>query len=282
MLGGELEDRARAARRRQSNFCARGCSLMPRAPGVEAAARLLERRLVQIEAQERDQTPVRALGERERAVVRAPRTRMPVRLVERYPEATLIIAHAGIADLAAARRAPRRAERRALRHVDWSPVVCSTTTPGAAGAGGLRVATPYGQQPAFDPHRAEDRTASPGSMTTRCAAMLGGTANAPADGGALPEPTAAGRRGPLLEQPMQLARIHQYLSMAMPLLWMRQPDTRRRARASRSTRARSGTAHAEELDGIRELLMAASDLWATLPQIEDEVDRAQRQGSRFD
>ena len=28
-----------------------------------------------------------------------------------------------------------------------------------------------------------------------------------------------------LEQPLQLARIHMYLSMAMPFLWMRQADT---------------------------------------------------------
>ena len=35
----------------------------------------------------------------------------------------------------------------------------------------------------------------------------------------------AGRRRRRFAQPLQLARIHQYLSMAMPLLWMRQPDT---------------------------------------------------------
>ena len=54
--------------------------------------------------------------------------------------------------------------------------------------------------------------------------MLGGNASRIADGEPPREPTAP--RGPdALSQPLQLARIHQYLSMATPLLWTRQPDT---------------------------------------------------------
>ena len=71
---------------------------------------------------------------------------------------------------------------------------------------------------------------------------------------------------------MVLARIHQYLSMATPLLWTRQPDTvgvlglaLNACRAGRRTR--------RELDRIRELLHCARDLWREAPEIEDERDR---------
>ena len=56
-------------------------------------------------------------------------------------------------------------------------------------------------------------------------------------------------------QPMVLARIHQYLSMATPLLWTRQPDTigvlglalnaseERNGHSRRSTRSASSSGH---------------------------------------
>ena len=61
---------------------------------------------------------------------------------------------------------------------------------------------------------------------------------------------------------MQLARIHQYLSMATPLLWTSQPDTVGVLGLAINTCAeRNG--HADEVDRIRELLEAARDLWLT-------------------
>ena len=54
--------------------------------------------------------------------------------------------------------------------------------------------------------------------------MLAENCDRIADGEASAEPTKPVGAA-ILEQPMQLARIHQYLSMAMPLLWLRQPDT---------------------------------------------------------
>ena len=102
--------------------------------------------------------------------------------------------------------------------------------------------------------------------------MLAGNANALADGAELPEPTEPIGRD-ALTQPMQLARIHQYLSMATPLLWSRQPDTVGVLGLAINTCAeRNG--YADEVDGIRELLEAARDLWATIPEIEDEVEAA--------
>jgi hypothetical protein len=73
---------------------------------------------------------------------------------------------------------------------------------------------------------------------------------------------------------MQLARIHQYLSMATPLLWSRQPDMIGVLGLAINTCAeRNG--YAEAVDGIRELLEAARDLWSVLPTIEDELEARQ-------
>jgi hypothetical protein len=73
---------------------------------------------------------------------------------------------------------------------------------------------------------------------------------------------------------MQLARIHQYLSMATPLLWMRQADTIGVLGLAINTCAeRNG--HVHEVEKIRELLVAARDLWSTLPEIDDEVEQRQ-------
>ena len=71
---------------------------------------------------------------------------------------------------------------------------------------------------------------------------------------------------------MQLARIHQYISMATPLLWTRQPDTMGvLGLAINTCGERNG--HADEVDKIRELLETARDLWTTVPSIEDEVEQ---------
>ena len=83
---------------------------------------------------------------------------------------------------------------------------------------------PYGQQPASLLIAVKTARLA-GYSEDQVRAMLAGTANALADGAELPEPDAAGRRSDTFAQPMQLARIHQYLSMATPLLWSRQPDT---------------------------------------------------------
>ena len=100
--------------------------------------------------------------------------------------------------------------------------------------------------------------------------MLAGNANRIANGEPPLEPTHAEGERDTFSQPMALARIHQYLSMATPLLWTRQPDTvgvlglalnacdeRERARG--------------ELEQIRELLDAARELWATrCLEVDDE------------
>ena len=68
---------------------------------------------------------------------------------------------------------------------------------------------------------------------------------------------------------MTLARIHQYLSMATPLLWTSQPDSVGvLGLALNACDDKDG--HPEELDRIRDLLSTARDLWRVFPEIEDE------------
>ena len=72
-------------------------------------------------------------------------------------------------------------------------------------------------------------------------------------------------------QTLALARIHQYLSMATPLLWTRQQDTIGvLGLALNACYEQNG--YPGELEQIKELLSAAQDLWRTLPEIEDEGD----------
>jgi hypothetical protein len=73
---------------------------------------------------------------------------------------------------------------------------------------------------------------------------------------------------------MIFARIHGYLSMATPLLWMRQPDTFGvLGLALNACEERNGAAEVEELDQIRELIACAREVWTGLADIEDEHDR---------
>ena len=192
-------------------------------------------------------------------------------LVDRYPEATLIIAHAGIADLSAL--ADHLGGRKGVLFdtSTWSPVDLLDFYRQVPPEQMVYASDyPYGQQPASLLIALKTARLA-GCDDDQLRAMLGGTANALADGLELPEPTSPlGEE--LLSQPLQLARIHQYLSMATPLLWMRQPDTVGvLGLAINACAERNG--HLETVDGIRDLLVAARDLWATLPEIENEVDQ---------
>jgi hypothetical protein len=129
---------------------------------------------------------------------------------------------------------------------------------------------PYGQQPASLLIALKTARVA-GYSDAQVRALLAGTANALADGEPLPEPTT-----PLgvdsFTQPLQLARIHQYLSMVTPLLWLRQPDTSGMLGLAINTCAeRNGQGDA--VDRIRELLVAARDLWTTVPELTGEVEQ---------
>jgi predicted TIM-barrel fold metal-dependent hydrolase len=192
------------------------------------------------------------------------------RLVDAYPEAQLIIAHAGIADLSAL-----------AQHLAGKPGVFWDTSVWSAidlldfyrqvPAEQILYASdyPYGQQPSS--LLLSIRTARiAGFDETRLKEMLWGNAGRIARGEPPLEPTQP-VGSEMLTQPMQLARIHSYLSMATPLLWTRQPDTVGvLGLALNACNERNGMR--ESVDQIRELLETARDIWRTLPE-EEEPER---------
>ncbi|HEX7525821.1 MAG TPA: hypothetical protein VF327_05900, partial [Gaiellaceae bacterium] len=182
-----------------------------------------------------------------------------------------IIAHAGIADLAELARCMSGRKGVLFDTSTWSPIDLLDFYRLVPPEQVVYASDyPYGQQPSS--LLIAIKTARyAGYSDDQLRGMLAGTANALADGRELPEPTTP-LGSELFSQPMQLARIHQYLSMATPLLWTRQPDTMGvLGLAINTCGERNG--HAAEVDRIRELLETARDLWLTVPTIEDEVEQ---------
>jgi hypothetical protein len=71
---------------------------------------------------------------------------------------------------------------------------------------------------------------------------------------------------------MAFARIHQYLSMATPLFWLRHGDAfGALGLAINASLERDG--FPEEAERIHELLATAQELWTASRAIEDETDR---------
>jgi predicted TIM-barrel fold metal-dependent hydrolase len=190
------------------------------------------------------------------------------RLVERYPEAQLIIAHAGIADLA---ELADRFGGKAGVFFDtsvWSPIDLLSLFHLVSPEQAVYASDyPYGQQPSS--LLISVRTAKlAGFDDDALRGLLWENANRIASGEPPLEPSPP-RGGGTFSQPMAFARIHQYLSMATPLLWTRQPDTIGvLGLALNACADRDG--HAEERERIHELLTTARDLWRTLPDVEDE------------
>jgi predicted TIM-barrel fold metal-dependent hydrolase len=192
-------------------------------------------------------------------------------LVDRYAEAQLIIAHAGIADLAAL---GRRFGGRAGVFFDtsvWSPIDLLDFYRQVSPEQVLYASDyPYGQQPAS--FLITLRTARMAGLDeAQVRDVLAGNANRIANGEPPLEPTPA--TGPdTFAQPMIFARIHQYLSMATPLLWTRQPDTVGVLGLALNACDETNGRHADETTQIRELLLTARELWRSLPELEDEAD----------
>ena len=191
------------------------------------------------------------------------------RLVDAYPDAQLIIAHAGIADLSGL---AGRFGGRAGVFFDtsvWSPVDLLSFYHQVSPEQVLYASDyPYGRQPSS--LLIALRTAKlAGFDEGQLRMMLAGNANRIADGDAPLEPSGP-MGGGTFTQSMALARIHQYLSMATPLLWTRQPDTVGViGLALNACNDRDGQAP-EDLERIRELLVTARQLWRSLPELDDE------------
>jgi uncharacterized protein len=191
-------------------------------------------------------------------------------LVERYPGVQLIIAHAGIADLAGL--AGHFAGTRGVFFDTsvWSPIDLLSFYRLVPPEQIVYASDyPYGQQPGS--LLLSLRTARTAGLTeAQIVEILAGNARRIADGEPPLEPSAP-QGAEVLEQSITFARIHQYLSMALSLVYVRQQDGfGALGLVLNATHERNG--HFEELDQIRELVAAARDLWRTLPETEDDTD----------
>jgi uncharacterized protein len=190
------------------------------------------------------------------------------RLVETYPDAQLIIAHGGIADLAALSEAFGGRRGVFFDTSVWSPIdlidVYNRVSPEQ-----LLYASdyPYGQQPSS--LLIALRVASVvGLSEDQVRDMLGRTATRIAAGEPPREPTPP-RGAARLDQPITFARIHHYLAMATPLLWTRQRDTIGvLGLAINACAERDG--YVEERERIAELLTCARDLWRVTAEADED------------
>jgi predicted TIM-barrel fold metal-dependent hydrolase len=193
------------------------------------------------------------------------------RLVDAYPDAQLIIAHAGIADLGALMRHFAGKPGVFFDTSAWSPIDLLDFFRQVSPEQVLYASDyPYGQQPSSLLIALRTARVS-GLDVEQLHGMLSGNATRIAEGLPPLEPTPA-KGSDTFSQPMVLARIHQYLSMASPLLWTRQPDTVGVIGLALNACEENGYPDAD-LDRIRELLLCARDLWRDALELDDERDR---------
>ena len=192
-------------------------------------------------------------------------------LVDRYP-AQLIIAHAGIADLAGL----------AGHFSGYAGVFFDTSTWSAVDLlSFFRLVPPeqvvyasdypYGQQPSSLLIAVRTARAS-GLDDDDVRNMLALNANRIANGEAPLEPTRP-KGSDLFTQPLAYARIHQYLSMTTPLIWTRQPDTLGVLGLALNACNEPNGSHPEATERIRDLLSCAQDVWLEAGKLEDETER---------
>jgi hypothetical protein len=129
---------------------------------------------------------------------------------------------------------------------------------------------PYGRQP--NSLLASVRAAKLAGFDDRqLRGMLGETAlGITAD--SEPPALTAPKGGSSLVQPLTFARIHQYISMAVPMLWLRQRDgIGALGLAVNASRERDG--HFEESERIQELLSTANQLWREGAEMDADDQR---------
>ncbi len=190
-------------------------------------------------------------------------------LVDRY-DTMLIIAHAGIVDLAAL---AERFSGRPRVYFDtsvWSPLdlldLYRLVSPQQ-----IVYASdyPYGRQP--NSLLMAVRTARQSGLDSDALrAILGGNAARIADG-LDPLPLSPPRGLDEVTHPVTFARIHQYLSMAATSLWLRQPhDTFGVLGLALNACDERSNGHREGTERIRAVLVATQDLWNLAGDSADE------------
>jgi predicted TIM-barrel fold metal-dependent hydrolase len=192
------------------------------------------------------------------------------KLVDTYEGSQLIIAHAGIADLAGLAGHFAGKSGVFFDTSVWSPIDLLSFFRLVPPEQILYASDyPYGLQPAS--LLIALRTARiAGLSEDQIRNILGPNANRIADGQPPLEPSRP-EGSDVVTQPITLARIHQYLSMVFPVIFAGQQDTFG-ALGLAINACSEPNGHHKELEQIHELLIAAQDLWRTLPEAEDEAE----------
>jgi predicted TIM-barrel fold metal-dependent hydrolase len=193
-------------------------------------------------------------------------------IVERCAGVQLIIAHAGIADMANLTAAFAGTPGVFFDTSTWSPIDLLDFYRQMPPEQIVYASDyPYGRQP--NSLLMAVRTARlAGFDESEIAGLLGGNGARIADGLPPLEPTQP-KGGDELTQPTMMARIHQYLSMATPLMWTRQPDTIGVFGLALNTLDSPSNGYREQTEQIRALLETAKVLWVTALSEDEEAER---------
>jgi uncharacterized protein len=201
------------------------------------------------------------------------------RLVERHGP-TLIIAHAGIVDLAAMARHFSGRSGVFFDTSVWSALDLLDLYRLVAPQQVLYASDyPYGRQP--NSLLMAVRTArTSGLDVNELRAVLGTSAARIADG-LPPLPLSPPRGREEVAQPITFARIHQYLSMAATLLWIRQKDTIGLLGLALNACDERSNGHRDATEQIRDLLLATRELWNLAAESDDEEFRVRTNRGAF-
>jgi len=201
------------------------------------------------------------------------------RLLDRHCPPALIVAHAGIVDLAAMARNFAGRPGVFFDTSVWSPLDLLDLYRLVPPEQVVYASDyPYGRQP--NALLMAIRTArAAGLDDAQVRALLHDTGARIADG-LDPVPPTMPRGATELSHPVTFLRIHQYLTMASAMIWMRHPsDTYGVIGLALNACDERSNGYRDATDQIRELLVATRDLWE-LAAAADDDDLARRRAQR--
>jgi uncharacterized protein len=193
-------------------------------------------------------------------------------LVRRNEGVRLIVAHAGIADMAGLAGRLGGIPGVFFDTSVWSGLDLLDLYRQVAPEQAMYASDyPYGRQP--NSLLMATRTAKlAGFDDKQLRLMLGGSARRLIAGEEL-EPLSAPRGPTSLVQPLTFARIHQYISMAVPMLWLRQRDVLGALGLAVNASRERSNGHPDASERIEELLVTAQELWRSGAETEEGDER---------
>ncbi len=193
-------------------------------------------------------------------------------LVRRNEGVRLIVAHAGIADMAGLAGRLGGIQGVFFDTSVWSGLDLLDLYRQIAPEQVMYASDyPYGRQP--NSLLVATRTAKlAGFDDKQLRLMLGGSARRMIAGEEL-EPLSRPKGPTSLVQPLTFARIHQYISMAVPMLWLRQRDAIGAIGLAVNASRERSNGHPDASERIEELLVTAQELWRAGAEIEENDER---------